>query len=73
MDSTIIEIKSYIGEDYKKVPYLYSNLAAIDRNNPNIKIWIEKNSMGDIIAIFLLYHTCLHFYSREEKYVGDKL
>lgn len=64
-------LKDYIGEDYGKVPYLYSNLFA--KENPNIQSWIEKDEVGNIKAVFLLYHTCLHLFSRQNRYEGTLL
>ncbi len=65
--------KDYIGADYAKVPYLFSNLFVFGDNNPNIKLWIEKDKDSNIIAVILLYHTCLHFYSKEPSYGGTRL
>ena len=66
----ILEAKDYIGTDYEKVPYLYSTLDSLADNNPNIKLWIERDKTGQIISVSLLYHTCLHFYSHQDIYSG---
>lgn len=73
MKDLISQIKDYIGIDYGKVPYLYSNLSVYSPENPSVKAWIEKDKVGEIIAVFLLYHTSLHFYCRQERYIGSML
>ena len=77
MESGISQIKDYIGKDFAKVPYLYSNLFSLKGANSNnelsISTLIEKMGGGKIGAVFLLYHTCLHFYTRQEVYNGQKL
>lgn len=72
-DCAIARVKSYIAEDCEKVPYLYSNLASLESGDKNIRLWIETDRDDNITAVFLLYHTCLHFFSHQEKYAGEKL
>ena len=57
------ELLEYIGEDYKKVPYLYLDLEKYGVGNENVSTWY-CNDNGNIIAVFLLYYDCLHIYSR---------
>jgi len=72
MIDLIYRAKKYIGENYEKVPYLYSNLFGLENGNPNIHLWLEEID-GNIISICLLYHTCLHFYTHQTKYTGKLL
>jgi len=60
----------YIGDAYCTVPYLYSNLISSNDNDPNIHIWIEYDENKEILCVCLLYHTCLHFFSRKSNYDG---
>jgi len=72
MIDLIGRLKNYIGENYEKVPYLYSNLYGLKKDNPDIHLWIEEID-DNIISICLLYHTCLHFYSHQTHYAGKLL
>ena len=60
----------YIGSDSIKVPYLYSNLMLYSDITPFIKVWVDYCE-DEIIGIYLLYHTCLHFYSKTADYPTD--
>lgn len=57
------ELLEYIGEDYKKVPYLYLDLEEYGIGKDNVNTWYYDND-EKIKCIFLLYYNCLHIYSR---------
>lgn len=61
---------NYVGDSYCTVPYLYSNLSTFDGKDPNIHFWIDHDENNDITCVCLLYHTCLHVFSRKSDYNG---
>ena len=64
----------YIGDAFKKTPYLYANIKKYGCGNDRIKVWIDFEEEADTIqGIYLLYYDCLHFFTRtNEKYEIEK-
>lgn len=58
------ELLNYIGDDYKKVPYLYLDLEKYGVGDENVNTWYCKKN-GEINGVFLLYYDCLHIYTKE--------
>lgn len=73
IQEVINEIIEYIGNDYKKTPYLYANLVKYGICNPKVVSWMDREEGGDILGAYLLYYDCLHFYTRNsDSYDYDK-
>ncbi|MGB4205609.1 MAG: GNAT family N-acetyltransferase [Bacteroidales bacterium] len=66
-EEEIRAVKDYLGSDYLKVPYLYTNLYKYGVGNDNVDVWIDKTSER-INGVYLRYFTCLHFFTREDNY-----
>lgn len=66
------KIISYIGDDYKKIPYFYVNIVKYGIENSNVKVWIDQDD--EIKGAYLLYYDCLHFFTRNiESYDCNKV
>lgn len=63
----IQEILNYIGEEYKKVPYIYVNLLKYGIGGQNVKSLLDRQN-GAIQGVYLLYYDCLHFFTKERTY-----
>ncbi len=58
----------YIGDEFKKTPYLYANIKKYGCGNDRIKVWIDTENETDAVrGIYLLYYDCLHFFTRENE------
>ncbi len=66
-EEDIRKVKKYIGSDYTKVPYLYTNLHSYGIGNTNIEVWYDDIE-GKVNAVYLRYFTCLHFYTQDNDY-----
>lgn len=67
----IQQVKDYIGSDYVKVPYLYTNLYKYGVGNANVDVWIDKVFDG-INGVYLRYFTCLHFFTKDSNYSNNR-
>ena len=63
------EILSYIGKEYGKCLYLYVDLMKYGFDNPNVRLWLQKNAEGRNTALVLQYYTGMHVFSRD----GDRI
>lgn len=59
------EILSYIGKEYGKCLYLYVDLMKYGFDNPNVRLWLQKNAEGKNTALVLQYYTGMHVFSRD--------
>lgn len=66
-EEDIRQVEEYLGSDYLKVPYLYSNLYSYGIGNSNVEVWADI-MCGQINGIYLRYFTCLHFYTKNSDY-----
>ena len=62
------EILSYIGKDYGKCLYLYVDLMKYGFDNPNVRLWLQKDEQGDNCALVLQYYTGMHVFSRDGEF-----
>ena len=62
-ENTKSKLLDYIGEDFKKVPYLYLDLEKYGLGNDNVETWYYDSN--DIQCIFLRYFDCLHIYAKK--------
>ena len=62
-EKTKSKLLDYIGEDFKKVPYLYLDLEKYGLGNDNVETWYY-NYNDDVKCIFLRYFNCLHIYTK---------
>jgi N-acetylglutamate synthase-like GNAT family acetyltransferase len=66
-EEEIRQVKDYLGSDYLKVPYLYTNLYKYGIGNENVEVWAEIKD-NQINGVYLRYFTCLHFYTKDVNY-----
>lgn len=59
------EIIDYIGEDLKKIPYLYVNVKKYGLGTDNILTWIDRNEHNDICGVYMRYYDCIHFFTKD--------
>lgn len=60
-------IESYVGRDYYRCLYLYMNLKKYGIDSDNIKVYFE-NENGLIRAVYLIYFSCIHVYSKDNSF-----
>ena len=60
------EILSYLGEDYKKVPYLYVNLTHYGVSDENVKTW-KNHGGGCLFPAFTCNITTVCTYIRRTR------
>lgn len=63
-EKTKNKLLDYVGEDYKKVPYLYLDLEKYGLGNENVDTWYYDDN-DNIQCIFLRYFDCLHIYAKD--------
>ncbi|MGI6757907.1 MAG: GNAT family N-acetyltransferase [Bacteroidaceae bacterium] len=66
-EEDLLRVKVYLGSDYLKVPYLYTNLYKYGTGNTNVEVWFDINE-EQMRGIYLRYFNCLHFYTKETNY-----
>lgn len=66
-EEDIQQVKNYLGGDYLKVPYLYTNLYKYGTGNANVEVWTDFTD-SQINGVYLRYFTCLHFYTKDSNY-----
>lgn len=66
-EEEIRAVKDYLGSDYLKVPYLYTNLYKYGVGNDNVDVWVDIKS-EQIKGVYLRYFTTLHFYTKANNY-----
>ena len=67
-------ILDYVGKDYARCLYLYIDFCVYGQgNNPNVTVYVDKDSDGTIHAVVLSYYTSLHIYSHSENYFSDEI
>lgn len=60
-------IESYIGEEYYRCLYLYMNLKRYIIDSNEIKVYIDREK-NQIRAVYLIYFSCLHVYSKDNQF-----
>ena len=60
-------IIDYIGDQYLKVPYFYSNLKRYGTESEHVSVWVDMER-EELKGAYLLYYDCLHFFTREQDY-----
>ena len=60
-------IEDYIGDEYYKCLYLYMDLKRYGIDSEKIEVYIQLTN-GEIEAIFLIYYSCLHVFSRQNAF-----
>lgn len=63
----IQQVNDYVGIDFIKVPYLYTNLYKYGVGNANVNVWFDQID-NQIKGVYLRYFTCLHFYTKDNDY-----
>lgn len=64
-DNKIPEILDYVGDEFKKTPYLFANVKRYGCGTENIKLWIDEDEDKNLHGIYLFYYDCLHFFTRD--------
>lgn len=66
------QILSYIGSDYASCLYLYLDLVKYGIDSGIIDVYIQTTS-NKVEAVLLKYYSCLHVYSRGNKFDAEEL
>lgn len=66
------KILSYIGKDYSKCLYLYMNFLKYGIESNTISVYIQEDKEG-IQAIYLIYYSCIHVFSRQNTFSLQEL
>lgn len=67
------EILAYIGKDYGKCLYLYVDLMKYGFDNPNVRLWLQKDEEGNNRVLVLQYYTGMHVFSREGSFDASEV
>lgn len=65
-------IIGYIGDQYLKVPYFYSNLKRYGTQSEHVSVWVDMDH-EELKGTYLLYYDCLHFFTREQDYPENNI
>jgi|GEM_PF-1242852 len=60
-------IMDYIGARYYQTPYLYVNAVKYGTGADHVSTWIDRDTSGRILGVYLLYYDCLHFFTNDEE------
>ena len=71
-DKRMIEILSYIGDEYYKCLYLYIDMQQYGCSSDYTKTWLQEDN-GEITAVMLAYHSAMHVYSKQLNFDVQKL
>ena len=66
------EILDYIGHDYARCLYLYLDLKKYGFDSAQIDVRIQNDEKG-ITAVLLKYYSCLHVYSKDNRFDAKEL
>lgn len=70
----IKEIVTYLGDDYKRIPYMYVNAIKYGLGTEHVFTWIDYEDTDDIKGVYMLYYDCIHFYTKDvDTYPLEKL
>lgn len=60
-------INEYIGNEFYRCLYLFMNLHRYGADSDTIDVFIQKQE-GELRAVYLLYYSCIHVYSRDNNF-----
>ena len=66
------KIISYIGKDYSRCLYLYMNYMKYGIESDTISVYLQEDKEG-IQAIYLVYYSCIHVFSRQKMFSLQEL
>ncbi len=64
----IPEILGYLDRDTANCIYMYVDIGTYGLDNPAMKVWIERNSAGEIDLVIMKYYNSLQLFSADDTF-----